>query len=162
LPLLSSGGSKLSRKFRKRCARPLGAAVLALPVGLGVINIMKAKPMSYTTWNMTLTVRSDKNAVHGMRDYLRLRGIIIPMRDRDVVSKYMHRIIENGNARTSIEAPATVTSPHWNPGAAKKGSERGAWADLDISPHIRQRLRGLALGSFGLLVMLACYITFGR
>jgi hypothetical protein len=149
----------VSRKIRARCARPLGAAVLALPGFLISINITKANTMS-VTWNMNLTVRTDKNAVHGMRDYLRERGIVIPMRDRDVVSKYMHRIIENGNARTAIEAPAAVTQPVTV--ATKKGFERSLWAPLDIPPHIRRSLYELAMCSFGLLMMLACYITFVR
>ena len=82
------------------------------------------------------------------------------MRDRDVVAKYLHRIIENGNARTAIEAPTAVNQPVSV--AAKKSSERSIWSPLDIPPHIRELLHGLALGSFGLLVMLACYITFVR
>jgi hypothetical protein len=150
---------RVSRKIRARCARPLGAAVLALPDFHGFINPTKANTMSIT-WNMNLTVRTDKNAIHSMRDYMRERGIIIPMRDRDVVAKYLHRIIENGNARTAIEAPASVTQPVTV--ATKKGFESDLWAPLDIPPHIRRGLHQLALGSFGLLMMLACYITFVR
>lgn len=148
---------QVSRKIRARCARPLGAAVLALPDFHGFINPTKEKTMSIT-WNMSLTVRTDKHAIHSMREYLRERGIVIPMRDRDVVAKYLHRIIENGNARTAIEAPAAVTQPVTV--ATKKGLEKSLWAPLDIPPHIRRGLYELAMCSFGLLMMLACYITF--
>src|SRR5262249_47926354 len=53
----------VSRKIRERCARPLGAAVLALPLCLGPINTMKANPMSLTTWRMNLTVRVEQEAM---------------------------------------------------------------------------------------------------
>jgi len=124
------------------------------------INTTKEKPMSSNTWLMTLTARTDKTAIRSMRDYLRQRGIIIPMRDRDVVSKYLHRIIENGNARTGIEAFTSVSHPAWAPDAAKQGFKGMSWADFDISPHWRLRLKRLAHGAFGLLAMLACYIAF--
>ncbi|HEY2861903.1 MAG TPA: hypothetical protein VGJ21_26115 [Terracidiphilus sp.] len=139
------------------CGRAHGARFSRL-----YINATKAKPMDLNTWQMTLTARVNKPAVLGMRDYLRQRGIIIPMRDRDVVAKYLHRIIENGNARTGIEAVASVTRPAWPSGAAQKGFERDTWADIRIPPHVRVRLQRLAHGAFGLLVLLACYIAFAR
>jgi hypothetical protein len=126
------------------------------------INTTKAKPMDLNTWQMTLTARVNKPAVLGMRDYLRQRGIIIPMRDRDVVAKYLHRIIENGNARTGIDTVASVARPAWLSGAAQKGFERDATPDFHIPPHVRLRLQWLAHGAFGLLVLLACYIVFAR
>jgi hypothetical protein len=108
---------------------------------------------------MTLTARTDKTAVLGMRDYLRQRGIIIPMRDRDVVAKYLHRIIENGNARTGIDALASVSRLAWPSGAVQRGFERGARSPFRIPRRFRSRLLRLALGSFGLLLLLACYMA---
>ena len=107
-------------------------------------NTTKAKPMDLNTWQMTLIARVNKSAVLGMCDYLRQRGIIIPMRDRDVVAKYLHRIIENGNARTGVNAFASVTRPAWQSGAAEKGFERNLLADFRIPPHLRLRLTRLA------------------
>ncbi|OSI68593.1 hypothetical protein BSZ22_20715 [Bradyrhizobium canariense] len=59
-------------KYGCRLRAAADAAVLTAPLFLGFfINTTKAIPMSLTTWNMTLTARTDKTAVLGMRDYLR-------------------------------------------------------------------------------------------
>jgi hypothetical protein len=125
-----------------------------------IINTTKAQPMSLNTWLMTLTARTDKPAVLAMRNYLRQRGIVIPMRDRDVVAKYLHRIIENGNARTGIDAFASVARPAWPSAADQQGFERDARSHFRIPHQFRSRLQRLGIGSFGLLVLLACYIAF--
>lgn len=114
--------------------------------------------MSSNTWHMTLTTRTDKNAVYAMRDFLRQRGVIVPMRDRDVVTKYLHRLIETGNARNLIEAPASLTRPDWQPGAAQKGYERIRRSTLFDPIQVPEWVQELALGTFGLLVLLACYV----
>jgi hypothetical protein len=116
--------------------------------------------MSSNTWLMALTARTDKPAVLAMRDYLRQRGIIIPMRDKDVVAKYLHRILENGNARTGIDAFTSITRRAGPPEPAQQGFERGLWADIRIPPLLLVRLKRLAHGAFGLLILLACYIAF--
>src|ERR1700742_1032742 len=67
--------------------------------------------MPSTTWKMTLTIRADMDAVRTMRDYLRERGIIIPMRHSDVVAKCAHRLIENSIARAGLVAIASLTCP---------------------------------------------------
>ncbi|KRQ01278.1 hypothetical protein AOQ73_18155 [Bradyrhizobium pachyrhizi] len=90
-----------------------------------------------------------------MRDYLRQRGIVVPMRDRDVVAKYLHRIIENGNARTGIEAATAVTRPLWLSNAAKDGLEGNAPRNNAIHSGRQSRLALAVEGLAGLMV-LAC------
>ena len=117
--------------------------------------------MTFTPWKMTLTIHADRDAVQSMRDYLRERGIIIPMRHRDVVSKCMQRLIENGLARTSIAAASFVSSPYWlRDDPDSRRLENDFWADIGLTRPVRAQLLRLAHGAFGLLFLLACYYAF--
>jgi hypothetical protein len=110
--------------------------------------------MSTHAWSMTLTVRTGQHTVTSMRDYLRQRGIVVPMRDRDVIAKYLHRVIENGNARIGIEALTTVTRPVWLTNA-KEGLEGNAPRSNAIQSGHPSRL-ALAVEGFAGLMVLAC------
>ena len=145
--------ARVSRKMKRfasgRLARPLRRVSSLL------INPKKAEPMSSHTWSMTLTVRTGRSTVTSMRDYLRQRGIVVPMRDRDVIAKYLHRIVENGNARTGIEAPAAITRPTWVNSAAREGLEGNALRSNAIHTGQPSRL-ALAVEGFAGLMVLAC------
>ena len=54
------------------------------------------------------------------------------MRDRDVITKYLHRLIVTGNARNLIEAPASLTRPVWHTGASHRSEEDGVAAPSGI------------------------------
>jgi len=116
--------------------------------------------MDLNTWNTTLTAKIDEDAVHRMRDFLRRNLTSVPFRNRDVIAKYLRHVIESNNDWDGISAPVAFTRPqlasqHW------QGFERERQALLaPPSPKLLRRLKGLALGSFGLLLMLACYVVF--
>jgi hypothetical protein len=109
--------------------------------------------MSLNTWTMTLTVRIDKTAVLSMRDFLRQRSILVPMRDKDVVAKYLHRVLENGNARNAIDVTSSLRCPLATPPIGFEGNPR---FNAAVSSRLRERLYGLAVDSFAALIGLAC------
>jgi hypothetical protein len=126
-----------------------------------LINTMKAMPMSLTTWNTTLTAKIDDDAVQAMRNFLRQNLASVPFRRGDVITKYLRHVIESNNEWDGIDAPVAFTRPLLTSRPWQSGFER-EWHLLlaEPSPKLLLCLERLAIGSFGLLSMLACYVAF--
>jgi len=110
---------------------------------------------------MNLTVRVEQEAMQQMRAFLRDNRISVPFRNDDVIAKYLRHVIDSNNSWDGIDAQVALTRPYPGRYPWQLGYEHERHPLLaEPSRKLVHRLKGLALGSFGLLMMLACYVAF--
>jgi hypothetical protein len=120
---------------------------------------VKDNPMRTTTWTTDLTTTTNPAIIGEIRLRLKRSGQTIPSRDADAVAKYLRLAIDANNRWGGVLVPLTINRPRaiecpWygSEGNAPRGA-RSAYQSDSLGKQ-------LALGSFGLLLMLALYVTF--
>lgn len=121
---------------------------------------MKDNPLRTTTWKTDLTTTTNPALIGEIRLWLKQNGQTIPSKDADAVAKYLRFAIDATNRRGGVLVPLTITRPRaverpWYYGF-EGNVPRGARSAYQPNSIGQQ----LALGSFGLLLMLALYVTF--
>ena len=116
--------------------------------------------MPSTTWKTTITVNINENDFRDMREWLDEHAAPVPSRNADVLSKFISATI-NSNAQWDgiycrfMVRRATDRVYPWQQGYEDDRPRVVPGPVRQDSP-----LKQLALGSFGLLVMLALYLAF--
>lgn len=117
--------------------------------------------MSSTTWNTTVTIKNDDEAVRQMRAFLRRNLAVVPYRNGDVVAKYLRHIVDRYNALEGIEAEVTAFRPLPVYSPRSNGLEQELHSLLAApSPRLQRQLKQLAGCAFGALILLAFFVTF--
>jgi hypothetical protein len=116
--------------------------------------------MRSTTWTTDLTMTTDPAILGDIRLWLKRNDEIVPSRDADVVAKYLRLAIDATNQWGGVILPLTINRPRpavspWE--WTMKGKRPRTPAEPVWHDSIAKQL---ALGSFGLLVMLALYLAF--
>jgi hypothetical protein len=121
---------------------------------------MKDIPMPSTTWTTDLTATTNPAIIGEIRLWLKRNGQTIPSRDADAVAKYLRVSIDANNRWGGVLVPLTINRPRAVERPWYYGFEGNAHR---IASFIFEPLsvgQQLAIVSFGLLVMLALYVTF--
>lgn len=117
--------------------------------------------MSSTTWNTTIAIKNDNEAVQRMRAVLRRNLAAVPYRNGDVVAKYLRHIIDSSNTLGGIQAQVTTLRPDPAYPPRSKGLEQELRSLLaEPSPRLLLHLKQLACCAFGALMLLALVVTF--
>jgi hypothetical protein len=97
-----------------------------------------------------------------IRLWLKRNGQTVPSRDADAVAKYLRLAIDANNRWGGVLIPLTIDRPRsvGLPWQNDFEGKRLPYARHPIQPHSIGKQ--LAIGSFGLLVMLALIWTFAR
>jgi hypothetical protein len=118
--------------------------------------------MRTTTWKTDLTTTTDPATLGGIRLWLKRNGQTVPSRDADVVAKYLRLAIDANNRWGGVLIPLTINRPH-RVGLPWQTDYEGKWPPYARQPDQPHSMgKQLAIGSFGLLVMLALIWTFAR
>lgn len=118
--------------------------------------------MAIQTWKTDLLTDLDQSSLRELRTWLKLHARPVPSRDADVIAKYLRTVINNNSAWDGVPVVFKIYRPE-RPGQPwQNGFEHEARRGVRGLPAGQHRLIELAVGSFGLLVMLACYIAFAN
>jgi hypothetical protein len=121
---------------------------------------MKDDPMRTTTWKTDLTTTTNPAVIGEIRLWLKRNGQTIPSRDADAVAKYLRLAIDANNRWGGVLVPLTITRPRAVGLPWPQGFEGNALRTARSSHQLHSIGKELAGIAFGLLVMLALYVTF--
>lgn len=116
--------------------------------------------MASQTWTTDLATTTDAKTLHDIRAWLKRNAQTIPSRDADAIAKYLRLAIAANNEWGGVPIQFVLNRP-------QPAGQRWQRAGYEGRPWYGQRpvqadspLKQLALGSLGLLVMLALYVAF--
>lgn len=116
--------------------------------------------MPSTTWSTELTTTTNPAIIGEIRLWLKRNGQTIPSRDADAVAKYLRLAIDANNRLGGVLVPLTINRPRAVGLPWQQGFEGNALRGARSAYQPDSLGKQLALGSFGLLLMLALYVTF--
>jgi hypothetical protein len=113
--------------------------------------------MGNQTWTTTVISETEPNDFIGMRKWLRENGCVpVPSRNDDVLGRFIWATVGSNALWEGVFSEFKVKRPT---------RLKGPWEyDYDEWPELTEptsRLGQLAIGSFGLLIMLAAILTVG-
>jgi hypothetical protein len=112
--------------------------------------------MANQTWTTTIISETEPDDFIGMRKWLRENGLPVPSRNDDVLARFIWATIGSNALWEGVFSEFRVKRPT---------RLKGPWEyDYDEWPEFTDppsRIPQLAIGSFGLLVMLAALFTAG-
>lgn len=116
--------------------------------------------MDSQTWKTTLTADIDAAALQSMRLFLRNNLAIVPSRHDDLIAKYFRLVIESNSVWDDAHAPVSFSRPRVVPMPWQGIENEVRHAATEPMPGFLRYLKRLAIGSCGLLLMLACVVAF--
>ena len=112
--------------------------------------------MNSQTWKTTLTAEIDPANLQSMRAFLRNNLAIVPSRHDDLIAKYFRLAIESNSAWDAVHPPVSFSRPRVVPMPWQGIESEVRHAATAPMPGFLHHLKRLAIGSCGLLLMLAC------
>jgi len=115
--------------------------------------------MTIQTWLTTLTIESEPRDIARIRESLAQHAPPVPSRNADVLSKFILTVLKNNAEYEGAFCTFKIKRPIL-PGEPWR-ADQGKYDEWPGLSEPRSRLGKLAIGSFGLLVMLAAILTIG-